>query len=203
MRGPGGETSVPVPGLLLGPEELRATVARLGAELGSTHGDGTVMVAVLKGGAPFLADLVRAVPFHPVVDFLAVSPYPSGGGRVRLVKDLETDIEGRDVVLVEDVVDTGLSLTYLRGELLRRGPRALSVCALVDKPGRRLVPVEVEHIGVSTPADYVIGYGLDFAGRYRNLDLLAVADPRALAADPDMYVEWAYSRRRGHGSPPE
>jgi hypoxanthine phosphoribosyltransferase len=197
MGGTGGDPSVPVPALLLGPDELRATVARLGAALSTSHEDGTVMVAVLKGGAPFLADLVRAVSFHSEVDFLAVSPYPSGGGRVRLVKDLETDIEGRDVVLVEDVVDTGLSLTYLRGELTRRGPRSLSVCALVDKPGRRLVPVEVEHIGVSTPADYVIGYGLDFAGRYRNLDLLAVADPRVLAADPDIYVEWAYSRRRG------
>lgn len=191
----GGE--VPVPGLLLGPDELRATVSRLGDELSRTHGDGTVMVAVLKGGAPFLADLVRAVSFHPLVDFLAVSAYPSGGGRVRLVKDLDTDIEGRDVVLVEDVVDSGLSLTYLRGELLRRGPRSLVVCALVDKPGRRLVPVEVDHIGVTTAADYVIGYGLDFAGRYRNLDLLAIADPQVLAGDPDRYVPWAYSRRRG------
>ena len=211
MGAPRDDGTVPVPGLLLGPDELRATVGRLGAELSAdhgegsvshvngpvSHGDGTVMVAVLKGGAPFLADLVRAVTFHPVVDFLAVSPYPSGGGRVRLVKDLETDIEGRDVILVEDVVDTGLSLTYLRGELMRRGPTSLTVCAMVDKPGRRLVPVAVDHVGVSTQADYVIGYGLDFAGRYRNLDLLAVADPRVLAADPDRYVEWAYSRHRG------
>jgi hypoxanthine phosphoribosyltransferase len=193
----GGAGSIPVPGLLLGPDELRAAVRRLGAELSTGLGDGTVMVAVLKGGAPFLADLVRAVTFHPLVDFLAVSPYPSGGGRVRLVKDLELDIEGRDVVLVEDVVDTGLSLTYLRGELLRRGPRSLSVCAMVDKPGRRLVPVQIDHVGVTTPADYVIGYGLDYAGRYRNLDLLAVAHPRELAADPDLYVPWAYSRHRG------
>lgn len=190
-------SSVPVPGLLLGPDELRTTVARLGDELSATHEDGTVMVTVLKGGAMFMADLVRAVSFHPRLDFLAVSPYPSGGGRVRLVKDLEVDIEDRDVVLVEDVLDTGMSLTFLKGEMSRRGPRSLTVCTLVDKPGRRLVPVAVDHVGISTQADYVIGYGLDFAGRYRNLDLLAVADPRVLAADPDLYVPWAYSRRRG------
>ena len=187
---------VPVPALVLGPEELRRTVARLAAELSAVHGDGTVFVAVLKGSLLFLADLARKVTFNPLVDFLAVSPYPSGGGRVRLVKDLSIDIEGRDVVLVEDVLDTGLSLTYLRAELMRRGPRSLRVCTLVDKPGRRLVPVQLDHVGVSVAADYVIGYGLDFAGRYRNLDLIAAADPAVLAADPDHYVEWAYSRAR-------
>lgn len=187
-------TSVPVPALVLGPEEVRRTVARLAAELSERHEDGTLFVAVLKGSVLFLADLVRAVDFVPEVDFLAVSPYPSGGGRVRLVKDLEVDIEGRDVVIVEDVVDTGLSLTFLRHELERRGPRSLSVCAMVDKVNRRLVPVEVDHVGVPVAADYVIGYGLDFAGRYRNLDLIAAADPAVLAREPDRYVAWAYSR---------
>lgn len=186
--------SVPVPGLVLGPEEIRRTVRRLADELSAAHGDGTVFVAVLKGSLLFLSDLVRQVRFVPEVDFLAVTPYPSGGGRVRLVKDLEVDIEGRDVVLVEDVVDTGMSLTYLRGELERRGPRSFSVCTMVDKPGRRLVPVQLDHVGVRVDADYVIGYGLDFAGRYRNLDLLAVADPAELARDPDRYLAWAYSR---------
>lgn len=186
--------SVPVPGLVLGPDEIRRTVRRLADELSAAHGDGTVFVAVLKGSLLFLSDLVRQVRFVPEVDFLAVTPYPSGGGRVRLVKDLEVDIEGRDVVLVEDVVDTGMSLTYLRGELERRGPRSFSVCTMVDKPGRRLVPVHLDHVGVRVDADYVIGYGLDFAGRYRNLDLLAVADPAELARDPDRYLAWAYSR---------
>lgn len=188
-------TGVPVPGLVLGPEEVHRTVRRLADELSERHGDGTVMVAVLKGSVLFLADLVRAVRFVPEVDFLAVSPYPSGGGRVRLEMDLETDIEGRDVVLVEDVIDTGFTLSYLRQELERRHPRSLSVCAMVDKPGRRLVPVTVEHVGVSVAADYVIGYGLDFAGRYRNLDLIAAADPAELARDPDRYLPWAHARR--------
>ncbi|QGG95257.1 hypoxanthine phosphoribosyltransferase [Actinomarinicola tropica] len=187
--------SVPVPGLVLGPEEVHRTVRRLADELSTRHEDGTVLVAVLKGSLLFMADLVREVRFVPEVDFMAVSPYPSGGGRVRLEKDLEIDIEGRDVVLVEDVVDTGHSLTLLRHELERRGPRSLSVCAMVDKRARRLVPVPIEHVGVSVSADYVIGYGLDFAGRYRNLDLIASADPAELARDPDRYLAWAYARR--------
>lgn len=187
-------TSVPVPALVLGPQEVRRTVARLAGELSERHDDGTLFVAVLKGSVLFLADLVRAVTFVPEVDFLAVSPYPSGGGRVRLVKDLEVDVAGRDVVLVEDVVDTGLSLTFLRHELERRGPRSVSVCTMVDKVNRRLVPVDLDHVGVAVTADYVIGYGLDFAGRYRNLDLIAAADPAVLAQDPDRYVPWAYSR---------
>lgn len=189
-----GDSGVPVPGILLGPAELRATVARLGAELSEVHGDGTVVVTLLKGGVIFAADLLRACRFDAEVDFLAVSPYPSGGGRVRLVKDLEVDVHGRDVVLLDDVLDTGLSLDFLRREILRRGPRSLSVCVLVDKTPRRLVPVEVDHVGVRASVDYVIGYGLDFAGRYRNLDLLAVADPHRLAADPDLYLPWAHGR---------
>lgn len=184
-----------VPEVLLDPIELRATVARLGRELSERHDDGTVVVTVLKGGAIFAADLVRSCTFDAEIDFLAVSPYPSGGGRVRLVKDLEVDVQGRDVVLLDDVLDTGLSLNFLRQELLRRGPRSLSVCVLVDKTPRRLVPVEVDHVGVRADVDYVIGYGLDFAGRYRNLDLIAVADPHLLAEDPERYVDWAYTRR--------
>ncbi|MBK5221523.1 MAG: hypoxanthine phosphoribosyltransferase [Acidimicrobiia bacterium] len=194
MPRPDPSSGVPVPALVLGPDELHATVARLGRELSATHSDDTIFVGVLKGSLLFMSDLARAVDFLPLIDFLAVSPYPSGGGRVRLVKDLSLDVEGSDVVLVEDVIDTGLSLTFLRAELQRRGPRSVTVCALVDKPARRLVAVEVDHVGISVAADYVIGYGLDFAGRYRNLDLLAAADPRVLATDPDRYVEWAYSR---------
>lgn len=188
-------SSVPVPGLVLGPEEVHRTVRRLADELSARYEDGTVLVAVLKGSLLFMADLVREVRFVPEVDFMAVSPYPSGGGRVRLEKDLEIDIEGREVVLVEDVVDTGHSLTFLRHELERRGPRSLSVCTMVDKRARRIVPVPIEHVGVAVDVDYVIGYGLDFAGRYRNLDLIASADPAQLARDPDRYLAWAYARR--------
>lgn len=146
------------------------------------------MVAVLKGSIPFLADLVRHMRVLPVIDFLAISKYAPGTGRVRIVKDLEIDICGRDVVLVEDVVDTGLTLTYLLGELARREPRSLEVCALLDRTAQRIVPTPVRFRGFEVPDAFVLGYGLDFAERYRNLDRIVAADLAVLAADPDAYV---------------
>ncbi len=125
---------------LIGAAELRAAVARLGHEVSAAYPDGAVLVAVLKGSVPFLADLVRAITSPVEVDFLAISSYAEGTGRVRIVKDLEADICGRDVVLVEDIVDTGLTVTYIAGELRRRGPRSLAICTLLDKAVRRLVP---------------------------------------------------------------
>lgn len=174
--------------------EIQATVERLAGELSATYDDGVVLVAVLKGSVIFLADLVRRMTSHPVVDFLAVSSYDEGAPRVRIIKDLETDIAGRDVVLVEDVIDTGLSLTWLLDELRRRKPRSLEVCALVDKPGRRIVPVPVRWIGLTVDEPYVCGYGLDVGERYRNLDVIAVADTGVLGADPDAYVTALYRR---------
>lgn len=139
-----------------------------------------VLVAVLKGSVVFLADLVRAMTIVPHVEFLAISHYSSGTGRVRIVKDLDVDINGRDVVLVEDVVDTGLTLTYLVGELARRGPRSLAVCALLDRTAQRIVPTRVDFRGVEVGDEFVVGYGLDWEERYRNLDHVAVLDPAAL-----------------------
>jgi hypoxanthine phosphoribosyltransferase len=167
-------------------------VARLGRELSATHDDGVVLVGVLKGSVPFLADLARALTIAPVVDFLAVSPYAEGTGRVRIVKDLDLDVTGRAVVLVEDVVDTGLTTTYLLGELRRRGARSVDVCALVDKVRRRVVPVPLRWVGFAVEEDYVVGYGLGHAERYRNLPLVAAADLAALRADPDVLLEQLY-----------
>jgi hypoxanthine phosphoribosyltransferase len=174
-------------------------VKRLGGELSSTTDDGVVLVPVLKGSLLFVADLVRSMSVSPVVDFLAISTYAQGTGRVRLVKDLDTDIEGRDVVLVEDIVDTGLTLAYLLGELGRRSPASLRVCALLDRPGGRIVPTPLDFVGFEIPNEYVIGYGLDYAGRYRNLDVLAAADPDRLRHDPDAYVAQLYHADRGRG----
>lgn len=174
--------------------EIHAAVDRLAAELSATYGDGVVFVAVLKGSVIFLADLLRRLTINPVVDFLAVSSYDAGSPRVRIVKDLDIDINGADVVLVEDVVDTGLSLTWLLDELRHRGPRSLEVCAFLDKPARRLVPVPVRWIGLSTEEPYVCGYGLDVSERYRNLDLVAAADTAVLAADRDAYIHNLYRR---------
>lgn len=170
---------------LLGPADLRATVARLGAELSEAYDDGVVLVGLLKGGLILLADLVRTMSITPIVDFLAVTPYTEETGRVRIVKDLDMDIAGRDVVLVDGVVDTGLTTTYLLGELEGRSPRSVEVCTLVDKTSRRVVPVSLRFVGIATEEPYVVGYGLDHSERYRNLDVLAPADPAVLAADPD------------------
>ena len=185
----------PAPGparVIVRREELHAGVARLAAEVSAAYDDDLVVVAVLKGSVVFLADLVRRLTIRPVIDFLAISSYAQDTGRVRLVKDLEIDIAGRDVLLVEDVVDTGLTLTWLLGELGRREPRRLDVCALVDKTARRLVPVGVRFVGFESGADFVLGYGLDFMGRYRNLDLLATGDLAALRADPDAHLAELY-----------
>ena len=175
--------------VLITTEELRTAVARLGAEISEAYPDGVVLVAVLKGSILFLADLVRAVTVPVEVDFLAVSSYAEGTGRVRLVKDLEHDIAGRDVVLVEDIVDTGLTLTYLLGQLRQREPRSLEVCALLDRRAQRIVPTPLRFTGFELGTEFVVGYGLDFAERYRNVDLVVAADVEALKADPDAYVE--------------
>lgn len=180
--------------ILIPTEELRSGVRRLAAEISEVYADGVVLVAVLKGSVPFLADLVRALTVVPEVDFLGISSYAPDTGRVRLVKDLDLDIAGRDVVLVEDIVDTGLTLTYVLGELARRGPRTLETCALLDKAARRIVPTPVRFVGFTIGDDFVVGYGLDFAERYRNLDLVAAGDLAALRADPDAHVDQFFSR---------
>ena len=180
--------------VLIPADELRAGVRRLASELSAAYDDGVVLVAVLKGSVPFLADLIRAMTVEPVVDFLAISSYAEGTGRVRLVKDLDVDLHGRDVVLVEDVVDTGLTLSYLLGELRRRGPRSLEVCALLDRRAQRIVPVPLRFHGFEVSNEFVLGYGLDFEGRYRNLDMVVEGDLGALREDPDAYVGSLFRR---------
>ncbi|HYD10666.1 MAG TPA: hypoxanthine phosphoribosyltransferase, partial [Acidimicrobiales bacterium] len=187
-------TDAATPRILFDREQVQAAVQRLADDLSTTYDDGVVLVAVLKGSVLFLADLIRKMTVHPVVDFMSVSSFGDGGPRARILKDLETDVTGRDVVLVEDVIDTGLSLSWLLDELRARGARTLEVCALVDKPGRRIVPVDVRWVGLTVEEPYVCGYGLDVAERYRNIDVIAVADTTELAADPDAYVESLYRR---------
>lgn len=173
---------------LVSAAELRAAVSRLAAAVSADHPDGVVLVSVLKGSIPFMADLTRALTVPVEVDFLAVSSYAEGTGRVRLVMDLSMDIADRPVVLVEDVVDTGLTLTWLLGVLRARGPRSLRVCTLLDKAVRRIVPTPLDYVGFQIADEFVLGYGLDFAGRYRNLDRIVAGDVEALKADPDAHV---------------
>jgi hypoxanthine phosphoribosyltransferase len=173
-------------------DELRAAVRRLAHQLSDTYADGLVLVIVLKGSLLFAADLVRALSIEPEVDFLAISSYKADSGRVRLLKDLDVDIAGRDVVLVEDLIDTGLKANYLLGELGRRQPASLQICTLLDRSARRILPTPLRFVGFEIPDEFVIGYGLDHGGRYRNLDLIATADPQVLETDPDADVAQFY-----------
>ena len=168
--------------------ELDAAVTRLATELVEAYSDGLVLVAVLKGSVPFLADLVRRMPIALEVDFLAISRYAEGTGRVRIIKDLDIDIAGRDVVLVEDIVDTGLTLTYILGQLRQRQPRSLEVCALLDKAARRIVPTPVRFAGFQILDEFVLGYGLDFDERYRNLSRVVSGDLDTLRGSASAYV---------------
>jgi hypoxanthine phosphoribosyltransferase len=162
--------------------------------MSSAYPDGVLLIGVLKGSVPFLADVTRAMTIPTEVDFLAISAYAEGTGRVRIVKDLEADIADRDVVLVEDIVDTGLTLSYVLGELRRRSPRSVEVCALLDKTVRRIVPVPLRFVGFTIPDAFVLGYGMDFAERYRNLDRVVAGDLRALRSNPDAHVKELYRR---------
>ena len=153
-----------------------------------------MLVAVLKGSIPFLSDLVRRLTVVPVIDFMAISAYAPETGRVRIVKDLDMDISGRDVILVEDIVDTGLTLHYLLAELGRRNPRSLEACTLLDRTGRRIIPTPVRYRGFEIGDEFVLGYGLDFSQRYRNLDRVVLGDVAVLREDPDAYVPSLYAR---------
>lgn len=194
MTGPGGPHAPSAPTVLLDADEIAAHVARLAGEIARDHPNGVVLVGVLKGALLFLADLARLLPGPDVaVDVVAVSRYAPDTGRVRFLKDLDVDVAGRDVVLVEDLVDTGLTLAYLCRQLEARGPRRLEVCALLDRAARRIVPLDVRYRGVEIPDVYALGYGLHHADLYRNLPFVVAVDPRVLAADPAAYVPALYA----------
>jgi hypoxanthine phosphoribosyltransferase len=179
-------------------ERVRELAAELAAELRAAPRP-PILIGLLKGSTMFLADLVRAMTIDLAVDFMSISSYGQPGphsGVVRIVKDLEQDLTGRDVVVVEDIVDTGLTLNYLRATLEQREPRSLRAITLLDRTARRIVPVELEQRGFEISDVFVVGYGLDFQGRYRNLpEILAVRDLARLANDPLLLVEPLFSDR--------
>jgi hypoxanthine phosphoribosyltransferase len=159
--------------VVVGSEALRRRVDELGVEITLDYADRPpILVCVLKGAYPFLADLARGIDLPVDVDFMAVSSYGSAtktSGIVRILKDLDTDLEGRHVLIVEDIVDSGLTLRYLRRNLGMRNPASVEVCALLLKEGRQRDDPELRYIGFRIPPDFVIGYGLDVDERYRNL----------------------------------
>ncbi len=164
---------------LISQDQLQQRIAALAQEISKDHPNGVHMVCVLKGAFMFLADLVRAMTCEVTLDFMAVSSYglsTRSSGQVRVLKDLDTAVDGRSVIIVEDIVDTGLTLTYLQAVLRARGPRTLKTACLLSKPSRRQTDVAVDYVGFTIDDLFVVGYGLDSGERYRNLPYLAVVN---------------------------
>ncbi len=161
-------------------EEMRTRIRELGKQIAADYaGRDLVLVGVLKGAYAFYADLARAIRIPMRVDFIVVTSYGSKAktsGKVKMMTDLTEDIKEKDVLLVEDIVDSGLTVQYLTKTLARRKPKSIKVCTLLSKPGRRTVDVQIDYVGFRIPDQYVVGYGLDYQQQYRNLPYLAVLD---------------------------
>ena len=167
--------------VLIDEERLQARIRELGRELSEDYaGRELLLVGVLKGAVFFMADLMRSLTVPCEIDFMAISSYGAAtdsSGVVRILKDLDINIEGRDVLVVEDIIDSGLTLSYLMRNLEAREPASLEICSLLTKPERREIEVPVRYVGFEIPNAFVIGYGLDFAERYRNLPYVGILDP--------------------------
>ena len=169
----------PTTNVLISAEDIQRRVRDMAHEIARDYPDGVHLIAVLKGAFVFLSDLARALPGQCSLDFMAVSSYgksTSSSGQVQLLKDLESGLEGRDVIIVEDIVDTGLTLSYLQEILRARSPKSLKTACLLSKPSRRLIDVQVEYIGFTIEDQFVVGYGLDYAEQFRNLPYIGVLE---------------------------
>ena len=166
--------------ILLSRDQIASAVARIGQQITVDFaGETVVLIGVLKGACLFLSDLARQIDLNATFDFIAVRSYGSGkesGGEVQLIKDVTAPVRDQNVVLVEDILDTGLTLTFLRKHLMAHQPRALKMATLLDKPSRRAVPMHADYVGFEIPDKFVVGYGLDYAERYRNLPDICVLD---------------------------
>ena len=164
--------------VLITKEELAKKAKELGARISHDYeGKDLMLVGVLKGGVVFLADLAREITIPTDMDFISVSSYGNSSkssGVVRIIKDLDTDIAGKDILIVEDIIDTGLTLKHLTELLHTRGPASIKICAALDKPSRRVADITIDYKGIEIPDEYVIGYGLDYAGKYRNIPEVCV-----------------------------
>jgi hypoxanthine phosphoribosyltransferase len=173
--------------VLLTPEQITARVSELGAQISADYAEKEMaLVCVLRGAVVFLADLLRALPDTTSVDFMAIASYGAdtkSTGVVRILKDLDDSIESRHVLVVEDIVDTGLTLNYLLENLRHRNAASVQVCALLDKPARRRVPVRVDYTGFEVPNAFVVGYGLDYDQQYRGLPFIGILKPEIYGGD--------------------
>jgi hypoxanthine phosphoribosyltransferase len=169
--------------VLISRDAIAKRIAEIGTQIDRDYaGESVLLVGVLKGAAIFLSDLARAISIQCTFDFVAVSSYGKGtrsSGAVKLIKDLDQPIENRNIILVEDILDTGLTLSFLKRMLMQHRPRSLRLATLLDKPERRLEPIEAEYVGFNIPNHFVIGYGMDYAERYRNLRDICIFPPDA------------------------
>ena len=166
--------------VLIPADRIQARIKELGAQIAADYPEGNLfLVGILKGAFVFLSDLARAIERPVKIDFIGISSYGKGktsSGEVKLTRDLDSTIEGADVLVVEDIVDSGVTLTYLVHVLQQRRPRSIRIAALLDKPDRRKAPVKVDYVGFQIPDEFVIGYGLDFAEDHRNLSDVCVLE---------------------------
>lgn len=167
--------------ILVTEEEIAQTVQKLGAQISKDYKDkNLLMVSILKGSVVFMADLMRAITIPCRIDFMSVSSYGSGvktSGVVKILLDLNIDIAGYDLLVVEDILDSGLTLNYIINNLKSRSPASIRICTLFDKPSRRQVPIQADYVGIQVPDEFVVGYGLDYNERYRNFPYVGVLKP--------------------------
>ena len=168
--------------VLISEEELKSKVAEIGERISKDYeGKQLLLVSILKGSVVFMADLMRAITIPTKIDFMAVSSYGSGvktSGVVKIIKDLDQDLNGYDVLIVEDILDSGMTLSYLVELLKSRNPASIAICSLLDKPERHKVEIELKYKGFTIPDEFVVGYGLDYAEKYRNLPFVGILDPK-------------------------
>lgn len=167
--------------VLIGEDELKDKVKELGRIITRDYaGKEPVLIGVLKGAIMFISDLIRYIDLPITIDFMAISSYGAStrsSGVVKIIKDLDHSIQDKDVIIIEDIIDSGLTLSYLRKNLMERGPRSIKICTLLDKPERRMTDVKVDYVGFTIPDKFVVGYGLDYAEKYRNLPYIGVLKP--------------------------
>ena len=167
--------------ILFSQEELSRRVGELGAQISRDYeGKNLLLISVLKGSVVLMADLMRSITIPCQIDFLAVSSYGSGtrtSGEVKMLKDLDHPIDGMDILIVEDILDSGVTLSYIKGMLQTRGAASIRICTLLDKPERRKAPIQADYVGYEVPDAFVVGYGLDYAEKYRNLPYIGILKP--------------------------